>query len=133
MGINAFTRQLLLLDAGTCLGSGLLLVAGAGLLEPWLGLPRWLLLEAGIVLFPAALLAAFAGRRIGVGAGPARAMVVLNLAWVAGSLALLGFGWTTPLGTGFVLIQALAVAGLTAGQILGLRRSAAALRPAHVA
>lgn len=122
MGISVFTRQLLLIDAATCLASGVLFTAGAGLLEPLLGLPDWLLVEAGIVLFPAALLALFAGRRVGVAAGPARAMVALNLAWVVASLALLTMGWTTPLGTGFVLVQALAVGGLALAQILSLRQ-----------
>lgn len=127
MGISALTRQLLLIDAATCLASGLLFSAGAGVLEPLLGLPAWLLLEAGIVLFPCTLFAAWAGRRVGVPAGPAKFMIALNVAWVGGSLALLGLGWTTPLGTGFVLIQALAVAALTAGQFLSLRHHSAML------
>ncbi|MBP7339402.1 hypothetical protein [Niveispirillum sp.] len=122
MGISVFTRQLLLIDAATCAASGLLFTLGAGLLEPLLGLPGWLLMEAGIVLFPAALLAGFAGRRVGVGTGPARAMVALNLAWAVGSLALLTAGWTTALGTGFVLVQAFAVGGLALAQMLSLRQ-----------
>lgn len=125
MGINAFTRQLLLIDAATCAGAGLLLTLGAGLLEPLLGLPAWLLLEAGIVLFPCALFAAWAGRRVGAPAGPARIMAFLNLAWVAGSLALLTTGWTTALGTGFVLVQAAAVAAIAVAQLISLRQRSA--------
>lgn len=121
MGIGPLTRQLLLIDAATCLASGLLLTFGAGLLEPLLGLPSWLLLEAGIILFPCTLFAAWAGRRVGVSAGPAKVMIALNLFWVAGSLGLLSLGWTTPLGTGFILVQALAVAGISAAQIFSLR------------
>ncbi|MFY8092445.1 MAG: hypothetical protein ACOVN0_03085 [Niveispirillum sp.] len=124
MGISVFTRQLLLVDAATCAAAGLLFTAGAGLLEPLLGLPGWLLMEAGIMLFPAALLAGFAGRRVGVASGPARVMVALNLAWVVASLALLTTGWTTPLGTGFVLIQAIAVGALALAQIISLRQRA---------
>lgn len=122
MGISVFTRQLLLIDAATCAGAGLLLTLGAGLLEPLLGLPGWLLLEAGIVLFPCALFAAWAGRRVGAPAGPAKIMAGLNLAWVAGSLSLLTTGWTTQLGTGFVLVQAGAVAAIAATQIFSLRQ-----------
>lgn len=121
MGIGPLTRQLLLIDAATCLASGLLLTFGAGLLEPLLGLPSWLLLEAGIILFPCTLFAAWAGRRVGGPAGPAKVMIALNLSWVAGSLALLSLGWTTPLGTGFILVQAVAVAGISAAQIFSLR------------
>lgn len=121
MGIGPFTRQLLLIDAATCLAAGLLLTFGAGLLEPLLGLPSWLLLEAGIILFPCTLFAAWAGRRVGVSAGPAKVMIALNLSWVVGSLGLLTLGWTTPLGTGFVLVQAVAVAGISAAQIFSLR------------
>lgn len=122
MGISVLTRQLLLTDGATCAVSGLLLTLGAGLLEPLLGLPEWLLLEVGILLFPAALLAFYAGRRVGVTTGPARLMVTLNLAWVVASLALLLTGWTTALGTGFVLVQALAVTGLALAQIISLRQ-----------
>jgi len=121
MGIGPLTRQLLLIDAATCLASGLLLTFGAGLLEPLLGLPSWLLLEAGIILFPCTLFAAWAGRRVGAPAGPAKVMIALNLSWVVGSLGLLTLGWTTPLGTGFVLVQAVAVAGISAAQIFSLR------------
>ncbi|MFV3129003.1 hypothetical protein [Niveispirillum sp. KHB5.9] len=122
MGISTFTRQLLLIDAATCFASGLLLTLGSGLLEPLLGLPAWLLLEAGVVLFPCALFAAWAGRRAGVAAGPAQVMAGLNLAWVAGSLALLATGWTTALGTGFVLVQAAAVAAIATAQLFSLRQ-----------
>lgn len=121
MGIGPLTRQLLLIDAATCVAAGLLLTFGAGLLEPLLGLPSWLLLPAGIILFPCTLFAAWAGRRVGVSAGPAKVMIALNLSWVVGSLGLLTLGWTTPLGTGFVLVQAVAVAGISAAQIFSLR------------
>lgn len=121
MGISPLTRQLLLIDAATCLAAGLLLTFGAGLLEPLLGLPSWLLLPAGIILFPCTLFAAWAGRRVGVSTGPAKLMIALNLSWVVVSLGLLTLGWTTPLGTGFVLVQALAVAGISTAQIVSLR------------
>lgn len=121
MGINAFTRRLLLIDAATCLGAGLLLTLAAAPLEPLLGLPRWLLLEAGIMLFPCALFAAWAGRRVGAASWPARLMAGLNTTWTAGSLLLLTLGWTTPLGTGFVLAQAVAVAAIAGAQLYSLR------------
>jgi hypothetical protein len=105
-------RQLLGADAATCFAFGLLLVAGAGPLAPLLGLPETLLFYAGVVLFPCAALMVVAARSL---ARPLVWLVVAgNAGWVVASVALLGFFDVTALGAAFVLVQAAAVAALTA-------------------
>lgn len=123
MGTTRFTRTLLLLDAGTCLATGLLLTLTTALLSDLLGLPAWLLAEAGLILFPSALFALWAGRRTGLSTIPAWIMVGLNLCWVLGSVTLLASGWVTPtpIGTLFVLVQAAAVTGIAGVQTYSLR------------
>lgn len=127
MGLTRFTRTLLLLDAGTCLATGLLLTLATAQLSDLLGLPPWLLAEAGLILFPSALFALWAGRQTGVSTTPARIMVGLNLCWVLGTVTLLAGGWVTPtlIGTLFVAVQAAAVAGLAGLQIYSLRPASA--------
>ena len=49
---NSFLRTVLLADAIASGATGLLMIAGAGLLEGLLGLPVALLREAGLVLIP---------------------------------------------------------------------------------
>ncbi|WP_206020373.1 hypothetical protein [Rhodovarius crocodyli] len=113
-------RFALKLDAASCLGMGVLLAAGAGTLAPLLGLPRGLLLGAGIALLPFALFVGWLSTR------PSRGLVWLvvavNALWVLESLAVVVLLHPTALGQAFVLVQAVAVAGTTALQGLGLRR-----------
>lgn len=102
-------RRLLRLDALTCLACGLLLGLGADALAVPLGLPAALLLGAGLALFPCAALMLLASER-----AASRPLVLLivagNWAWVAASLLVLVLGAPTPLGGGFVLVQAAVVA-----------------------
>ena len=116
-------RALLWFDAATCAAMGLLLTVAAVPLSSMLGLPRILLLEAGIVLLPFALFVAWTATR-SEPEGPARLVVAANVAWVIGSVALLAGPWVRPtaLGVTFVLIQAVAVAGIALLQAAGTRR-----------
>jgi hypothetical protein len=107
-------RRLLALDAATCLAMGLLMTAAAAPLGGLLGLPPSLLTGAGVVLLPcAALMAATAWAR-----QPPPALVWLviggNALWVLASLLVLLLFAPTPLGIGFVLVQATVVAVLLA-------------------
>ena len=115
-------RPLLWFDAATCLAMGTALIAGADPLAQWLGLPRPLLLEAGIILLPFALFVAWAARRADP-AAPTRLIVAANAAWSVASLAVVAGPWLqpTPLGTAFVLVQAAAVAGIALLQAAALR------------
>ena len=121
---ETFLRRVLWLDAATCTGMAVLLLAGGGLLEPLLGLPRALHIMAGLLLIPCASLMAVAASRRPL-ADPLVWLVILgNLAWTAASvwIALSGVVEATALGTAFLLLQAVAVLGLAGLEWMGLRR-----------
>ncbi|WP_293808445.1 hypothetical protein [uncultured Bosea sp.] len=128
-------RSALALDAAACAGMGLILAGAAAPLSAPLGLPMDFLRGAGLVLLPcAALLGWFAGRktlpRLAV-----YAVIGINLLWIADSIAILLMGWFAPTGLGiaFVLAQAAAVAIVTELEIIGFRRSGAALHAGEAA
>lgn len=124
MTAHSMLRPILRLDAATCAAMGLLLAFGAAPIAAITALPVPLLREAGILLLPFALFVLWAARR---GAGwPVHIVVGVNLAWVAGSLALIASPWSgNALGIAFVAAQAAAVALLAALQWRGLGGSAA--------
>jgi hypothetical protein len=123
---SPFLRQALLADAVATGATGLLLATSAGSLEPLLALPVPLARWAGLALLP---WAAFV-LRLGRSEEPDRSAVVSviagNAIWAAASVALAVSGWIalTALGTAFVVLQALVVAGFAEAQWIGLRRSA---------
>jgi len=125
---NSFLRTVLLADAIASGATGLLMIAGAGLLEGLLGLPIALLREAGLVLIPYVAFVAWVGTREVISRSAVQAVIALNVLWVAGSIGLLVSGWVAPtmLGYAFVIAQAAVVAVLAELQFVGLRRSAAA-------
>ncbi|MEA2876349.1 MAG: hypothetical protein QOF14_1545 [Hyphomicrobiales bacterium] len=125
---NSFLRIVLLADAIASGATGLLMIAGAGLLDGLLGLPVALMREAGLVLIPYVAFVAWIGTREAISRSAVQAIIVLNVLWVSGSIALLVSGWVAPtmLGTAFVIAQAAVVAVLAELQFVGLRRSAAA-------
>src|SRR4249920_2832620 len=91
-----FLRNVLLIDAAASGATGLLLIAGAGLLDGLLGLPVALMREAGLLLVPYVALVAFVGTRQSIPHGAVRAIIGLNIAWVAGSIGLLMSGIVAP-------------------------------------
>jgi hypothetical protein len=100
----------LLFDAATCAGMGVLLLVATQGLATLLGLPAALLSWAGVLLLPCAVLMFITGRQ----RPPAAALVMLivlgNLAWVAASAYVaLGVSGITTLGQVFVWAQALVV------------------------
>ena len=111
---NKMLKTVLMLDAATCLVFGLLLCIGNTFLASLLGLPADLLLYAGIILFPCAVLMFVTAKHV----HPILALVWLiilgNLGWVLASIAILvlPFGAPTAIGYGFVIMQALAVLGI---------------------
>jgi hypothetical protein len=101
-----------------------LLLAGAGVVGPLLGISESLLRYAGIILVPfAAGVYSLSTRPVSRGA--VLAVIVLNGLWVAGSVALLAAGGIAPtaLGTAFVVAQAVVVAIFAELQYAGLRRA----------
>lgn len=110
---KSFLRKVLLLDAVTCLAMGALLLAAAGWLAAWTGLPRNFIVGAGAALFPCAALMWFASRA-GTQANPpswlAWGVILGNVAWVGASvLAIAVLFSPTPFGGAFVALQAVAV------------------------
>ncbi len=126
MNVNGASglRGILVADALISGSTGVLLLAGAGVVGPLLGISESLLRYAGIILVPfAACVYSLSARPVSRGA--VLAVIVLNGLWVAGSLALLAAGGIAPtaLGTAFVVAQAVVVAIFAELQYAGLRRT----------
>jgi hypothetical protein len=122
-------RFALIADAVASGATGLLMLGGAGFLAGLLGLPTELLRYAGLALLAFVVFVGFVGTRAEISRTAAALIVVINAAWVVGSVLLLLSGWVAPttLGYAFVLAQAAAVAVLAELQWIGLRRQAIAV------
>uniref|UniRef100_A0A9E8CL68 Uncharacterized protein n=1 Tax=Bosea sp. NBC_00436 TaxID=2969620 RepID=A0A9E8CL68_9HYPH len=122
-------RAALALDAAACAGMGLILAAAAGPLAAPLGLPVDFLRGAGLVLLPCAALIGWFASRKALPRFAIYAVIGVNLFWIADSIAILLAGWFAPTGLGiaFVLLQAAAVAIVTELEVIGFKRSGAAL------
>ena len=120
--MSTFLRKVLLLDAATCVATGLLLALLAPPLAPILGLPDLLLQYAGLVLLPVGAFMAWVATRDQASSGAVGVVIAGNAAWVAGSVLVLLLASPTALGYGFVVAQAVAVAVLAELEYIGLRR-----------
>ncbi|MDH4557784.1 hypothetical protein E8F11_21860 [Pseudomonas sp. BN417] len=123
--MSPLLRRALQADALASGTMGLLLALAAGPLEELLGLPRALLVGAGIGLLPFALALGWLANRESVRRGWIWGVLAINAVWVIDSLSLLVSGWVEPtlLGKVFVIGQAVAVALLAELEFFGLRRS----------
>src|SRR3954453_6568100 len=121
-----FLRRVLLVDAASCIGMGLMLAALAVPLSRWFGLPAGMLREVGLFLLAFAVLVAALGLRRASPRLLFWMVVVGNALWALDSVLLLVSGWGAPtaLGGGFVGAQALVVALLAELEFSGLCRSA---------
>src|ERR1044072_6215638 len=81
---SSFLRRVLLLDAVSCIGMGLLLIAAAGPLAAMLSLPEVLLREAGIVLLPFAVFVGYLATRASVARAAGWSGSARHLRWVGG-------------------------------------------------
>ena len=122
-------RRVLGLDALSGAAIGGLQLAFTAVLSESFGLSQTLLLGTGIAIFAFVALAGW----LALQAPPARGALALlaagNFAWAAGCL-LLAFGAApaiTPLGTAYLLVQAVAVLAMAELQWMALRRSRGAL------
>lgn len=122
---STFLRRALMLDAVASGATGLLMIAGAGLITDLLGLPASLLRGAGLVLVPYVAFVAYAGLQENISRTAVWAIIVANVLWAAASALLLVSGWVAPtaLGYAFVIAQAVVVALLGELQVVGLRRT----------
>ena len=123
---NTFLRYAMLADAAASGATGLLMIAGAGLLEGLLGLPTALMREAGLLLVPYVAFVSYVGTRETIARPAVQATIALNVLWVAASVGLLMSGYVAPtaLGYAFVILQAVVVGVFAELQLIGLRRSA---------
>ena len=121
---TTFLRNVLLLDAAASGATGLLLIAGAGLLDGLLGLPVALMREAGLILVPYVAFVAWVGTREAITRGAVWAIIAANALWAIASVCLLVSGLVAPtlLGHAFVIAQAAVVALLGELQYAGLKR-----------
>lgn len=125
MASTSFLRRILALDAASCAAMGSAMSFAALPLASLFGLPDGLVRVAGLLLVPLAGFIAWLASRHAPPPWLVWIVIVGNLAWTAESFALLGQYSPTPIGTAFVVIQALAVLGLAGLELAGLRRARA--------
>jgi hypothetical protein len=126
---SLFLRRSLILDAVASGATGALMLAGAGLLEGWLGVPAALLRAAGVVLVPYVAFVGYLATRETLTPAAVWTVVAANGLWAAASIGLLLSGWVAPtaLGYAFVIAQAAVVAAFGELQYVGMRRPAPAV------
>jgi len=116
-------RFALTLDGLVTGAMGVAFLAGAPLLDGWLGLPTALLAAVG------ALLAVYAALVLRLSTRPVRgaviAVIAANAVWAVDTLVALALDWHEPTVAGQVVIavQAVGCAAFAALQYVGLRRS----------
>jgi hypothetical protein len=125
-----FLRTVLLIDAATCIATGLLMTLGAETIAGLTAIPAPLLLYAGLSLFPVAAFIALVGTRDSLAPPAVWVVIVGNALWVAGSALLLFDGTIAPnaLGYAFIAAQAAAVAVLAELEYFGLRQTLSVAR-----
>lgn len=128
ISISPFLRYALIADTLATGGTAIVMIAGAGVLGPLLGLPERLLFWAGVALVPFVAMLLATARRQAVSRLVLIDIIAINVLWVIGSFGLLFSGSVAPnlLGIAFVTAQALTVALFAELQFVGLRRAAAA-------
>jgi hypothetical protein len=123
--VTPFLRRVLLADAAVSAAMGLAMLIGAHALEPWLGVPAWLLRAAGIAFLPFAALVGLAATRPTLPRSAVLAVIALNLLWALECALVLTTGWLdpTPFGIAFIVAQAVTVVVLAEREWVGLRRA----------
>ena len=114
-------QRILILDAAMSGAAGLAMIAGANLLGPLLNLPITLLQIAGAILIPWTAALLLLARASSVSDAALKAVISVNVLWVAASLALIFVLSPNLWGVAFVLAQAFAVGAFAALQIGALR------------
>ena len=122
--MSRLLRIALLADAAATTATALLLIVFSVPFESLLGLPPAFSRTIGYALLPYAAIVAYLGTRPQVSRGAVWAVIICNVIWVVDSGLLLMGSWIdpTPLGVGFVVAQAVAVAAFADVQFLGLRQ-----------
>ena len=112
------------LDGFVSGAAGVLLAAGAPVLDGVLGVRAAVLVPLGLFLVAYAV-ALFALARAGAPARWVKAVIAANVVWVVASVVAVLADWLTltTIGTAFALAQAAAVALIAELQLIALRRS----------
>jgi hypothetical protein len=118
-------RFALTLDGVATGANGVLYLAGAPLLDGWLGLPAEMLMAVGAFLIAYAALVLRLATRPAMPRTAVVAVIAANTLWAIDSLLALALDWFTPTTAGQALIalQAVLVAGLAALQYVGLKQA----------
>ena len=121
---DSLLRLVLRLDAVVTGLNGAAYLAAAPLLDDVLGLSGGLLRGVGAFLLVYAFAVWLVGARPRISGAAVEAVVVANVVWAIGSVVAVvtGFGSPTALGAGWLVLQAVVVAGFAALQLAGLRR-----------
>lgn len=118
-------RRVLALDAAAGAGAALLHLGWSDALAGWLGLSPGLLQASGWALWAYVLLATLLARQVLPARGPLMLLIVGNVLWSVGCLALAwGGGGVTPLGQAYLTVLGLAVLALADLEFLGWRAPA---------
>jgi len=116
-------RFALTLDGVVTGANGIALLAGAPMLDRWLGLPAGLLVAVG------AFLTVYGALVLRLSSGPVRgavvAVIAANAMWAADTLLALALDWHDPTLAGqlVIAVQAVGCAGFAALQYLGLKQA----------
>jgi hypothetical protein len=118
-------RFALMLDGVATGANGVIYLAGAPLLDGWLGLPTEMLMAVGAFLIAYAALVLRLATRPAMPRVAVVAVIAANVLWAVDSLIALALDWFTSTTVGQVLIavQAVLVAGLAALQYVGLKQA----------
>ena len=124
---SSFLRRVFAADALVSAASALLMSAGSLPLSALLSLPRSLLLGAGLILLPYALLVGVLAARSRVPRVLVWGVIAANVLWAVCCIALVFESVLQPTGLGiaFVIAQALVVIAFAELEFIGLKRSAA--------
>lgn len=124
MQMTRFLKLVLTADALSCLGMGAVLMAAAAPLAELFGLTGGFTFGAGMALLPVGLFILIVARRETVAPVFVYTIIAGNALWVAESLVVAANApRITIIGTAFVLVQAAAVAVLTALETMGVARA----------
>jgi len=125
--MNPFLRGALAADAFASGVLGALLFALPHTLAGLLGLAEMLLRDVGLFLMAYGVFVGVLARRQRPPAALIWVIIIGNVLWVIGSLALTASAWVAPtlLGYVFAIVQALAVGAFAGLQLIGVRRTAA--------
>lgn len=124
MQMTRFLKLVLTADALSCLGMGAVLMAAAAPLAELFGLTGGFTFGAGMALLPVGLFILIVARRETVAPVFVYTIIAGNALWVAESLVVAANApRITIIGTAYVLVQAAAVAVLTALETMGVARA----------